>query len=89
MTPLTAMKFAELSVKAGFPPGVISILPGKGKLFFKYSDMTSTHYMVAVLFDHTWLASALLLVCLSVYPSIYLNKSCFRSLVHYSINFII
>ena len=30
MTPLTAMKFAELVVKAGFPPGVVNILPGKG-----------------------------------------------------------
>ena len=30
MTPLTALKFAELSVKAGFPPGVINILPGPG-----------------------------------------------------------
>ncbi len=31
MTPLTAMKFAELTVKAGFPPGVINVLPGKGQ----------------------------------------------------------
>lgn len=31
VTPLTALKFAELSVKAGFPPGVINILPGSGK----------------------------------------------------------
>ncbi|KAK3610577.1 hypothetical protein CHS0354_009017 [Potamilus streckersoni] len=30
VTPLTALKFAELSVKAGFPPGVINILPGPG-----------------------------------------------------------
>lgn len=29
-TPLTALKFAELSVKAGFPPGVINVLPGTG-----------------------------------------------------------
>ncbi|XP_054279582.1 cytosolic 10-formyltetrahydrofolate dehydrogenase-like isoform X1 [Macrosteles quadrilineatus] len=29
-SPLTALKFAELSVKAGFPPGVINILPGTG-----------------------------------------------------------
>ncbi|XP_017859367.1 PREDICTED: cytosolic 10-formyltetrahydrofolate dehydrogenase isoform X2 [Drosophila arizonae] len=28
--PLTALKFAELSVLAGFPPGVINVLPGKG-----------------------------------------------------------
>ena len=32
VTPLTALKFAELTVKAGFPPGVINILPGKGRL---------------------------------------------------------
>nr|XP_018909366.1 PREDICTED: cytosolic 10-formyltetrahydrofolate dehydrogenase isoform X1 [Bemisia tabaci] len=31
VTPLTALKFAELSVKAGFPPGVINIIPGTGK----------------------------------------------------------
>jgi len=30
VSPLTALKFAELSVKAGFPPGVINILPGTG-----------------------------------------------------------
>ncbi|XP_017064360.1 cytosolic 10-formyltetrahydrofolate dehydrogenase [Drosophila eugracilis] len=28
--PLTALKFAELAVRAGFPPGVINVLPGKG-----------------------------------------------------------
>lgn len=31
VTPLTALKFAELVVKAGFPPGVINILPGPGE----------------------------------------------------------
>ncbi|KAL1501486.1 hypothetical protein ABEB36_006798 [Hypothenemus hampei] len=30
VSPLTALKFAELSVKAGFPPGVINVLPGTG-----------------------------------------------------------
>ena len=29
--PLTALKFAELSVKAGIPPGVINVLPGTGR----------------------------------------------------------
>uniref|UniRef100_A0A8D0GH16 10-formyltetrahydrofolate dehydrogenase n=1 Tax=Sphenodon punctatus TaxID=8508 RepID=A0A8D0GH16_SPHPU len=32
VTPLTALKFAELSAKAGFPKGVINILPGSGGL---------------------------------------------------------
>lgn len=32
VTPLTALKFAELTVKAGFPKGVINILPGSGGL---------------------------------------------------------
>ncbi|KAM6214189.1 cytosolic 10-formyltetrahydrofolate dehydrogenase isoform 2-T2 [Rhynchocyon petersi] len=32
VTPLTALKFAELSVKAGIPKGVINILPGSGTL---------------------------------------------------------
>jgi formyltetrahydrofolate dehydrogenase len=31
VTPLTALKFAELSVKAGFPKGVINIIPGSGR----------------------------------------------------------
>lgn len=30
--PLTALKFAELSVLAGFPNGVINILPGTGSI---------------------------------------------------------
>ncbi|KAF7495309.1 Cytosolic 10-formyltetrahydrofolate dehydrogenase [Sarcoptes scabiei] len=32
VTPLTALKFAELSVYAGFPAGVINILPGIGSI---------------------------------------------------------
>lgn len=31
MTPLTALKFAELAARAGLPKGVINILPGSGK----------------------------------------------------------
>ena len=30
--PLTALKFAELTVKAGFPPGVINVVPGSGSV---------------------------------------------------------
>ena len=30
--PLTALKFAELSAKAGIPPGVINVLPGTGRV---------------------------------------------------------
>ncbi|MBN3296525.1 AL1L1 dehydrogenase, partial [Amia calva] len=32
VTPLTAVKFAELTAKAGFPKGVVNILPGAGSL---------------------------------------------------------
>lgn len=32
MTPLTALKFAELTARAGFPKGVVNILPGSGRL---------------------------------------------------------
>lgn len=32
MCPLTALKFAELTVKAGFPPGVINVVPGTGSV---------------------------------------------------------
>ena len=31
VTPLTALKFAELVVKAGFPKGVINVVPGAGR----------------------------------------------------------
>lgn len=30
-TPLTALRMAELSVEAGFPPGVINVVNGLGK----------------------------------------------------------
>lgn len=39
VTPLTALKFAELSVKAGIPKGVINILPGSGNVV-----VTSQHF---------------------------------------------
>lgn len=29
-SPLTALKFAELTIRAGFPPGVVNIVPGNG-----------------------------------------------------------
>ena len=32
VSPLTALKLAELSVRAGFPPGVINIVPGSGRV---------------------------------------------------------
>ena len=31
VTPLTSLKFAELAARAGFPRGVINILPGSGE----------------------------------------------------------
>jgi len=34
VTPLTSLKFAELVVRAGFPPGVVNIVPGSGILHF-------------------------------------------------------
>lgn len=36
LSPLTALKFAELSVEAGFPAGVINILPGLGNMRLKF-----------------------------------------------------
>ncbi|CAH1794143.1 unnamed protein product [Owenia fusiformis] len=32
VTPLTSLKFAELAARAGFPPGVINIIPGSGRV---------------------------------------------------------
>merc|ERR1712048_644464 len=43
VTPLTALKFAELTVKAGFPPGVINIVPGSGAMV---GEMLAMHPMV-------------------------------------------
>jgi formyltetrahydrofolate dehydrogenase len=34
---MTAMKFSELAVRAGFPKGVINVLPGKGELVLRLS----------------------------------------------------
>ncbi len=31
VTPMTALKFAELAAKAGLPKGVVNILPGSGR----------------------------------------------------------
>ena len=30
VTPLTSLKFCELVVRAGFPAGVVNVLPGSG-----------------------------------------------------------
>lgn len=38
LSPLTALKFAELSVEAGFPSGVINILPGLGNLIIYFCE---------------------------------------------------
>ena len=32
VTPLTALKFAELTLKAGFPPGVVNVVLGAGSV---------------------------------------------------------
>jgi acyl-CoA reductase-like NAD-dependent aldehyde dehydrogenase len=32
LTPFTALRFAELAVEAGFPPGVINVVPGDGTI---------------------------------------------------------
>lgn len=42
--PLTALKFAELSVRAGIPPGVINIVTGKGK---HLTSDRSQHYQLS------------------------------------------
>ena len=32
LTPLSALKFAEFAQEAGFPPGVVNVLPGHGRI---------------------------------------------------------
>ena len=41
VSPLTALKFAELSLKAGIPPGVINVLPGTGSVCGQVSKQRS------------------------------------------------
>jgi len=41
VTPLTALKFAELSILAGIPPGVINVIPGPG-MFTTHNEL-QTH----------------------------------------------
>lgn len=40
VSPLTALKFAELSARAGIPPGVINVLPGTGRFFIVVSSQS-------------------------------------------------
>ena len=47
--PLTALKFAELSSKAGIPPGVINVLPGTGSVC---GQAIADHPKVCFLFQH-------------------------------------
>ena len=47
VTPLTAMKFAELVVRAGIPPGVVNILPGKGIIINLYFIIHVLHLNVS------------------------------------------
>jgi aldehyde dehydrogenase (NAD+) len=32
LTPLTALRIGELALEAGVPPGVLNIVPGKGRI---------------------------------------------------------
>ncbi|KAH7876625.1 aldehyde dehydrogenase [Lentinula edodes] len=41
ITPLTALKLAGLVQEAGFPPGVVNIIPGYGELHFIYVRATA------------------------------------------------
>lgn len=53
VSPLTALKFAELSVKAGIPPGVINVLPGTGKILrscWIYVRSSDEHHVL----DDVW-----------------------------------
>lgn len=48
VSPLTALKFAELSVEAGFPPGVINILPGYGKTTVNYINFNFNQLLLTI-----------------------------------------
>lgn len=47
VTPLTALKFAELTARVGFPKGVVNILPGSGTV----SPPTHTQTAILSLWD--------------------------------------
>lgn len=46
VSPLTALKFAELAVKAGIPAGVINIVPGSGRREFHVASSPCFHSVV-------------------------------------------
>lgn len=43
LTPVLALRFAELLAEAGFPPGAVNVIPGNG---YKIGDALTTHPLV-------------------------------------------
>lgn len=59
--PLTALKFAELSAKAGIPPGVINIVTGSGIFLLEFKMLILNNYAFKV----PWLGKLLLTIQMS------------------------
>ncbi|XP_050537434.1 cytosolic 10-formyltetrahydrofolate dehydrogenase [Daktulosphaira vitifoliae] len=62
LSPLTSLKFAELSVEAGFPSGVINILPGLGsevgKAIVEHPDIRKVGFTGSTLTGHSIMKAA-------------------------------
>ncbi|OZD68981.1 aldehyde dehydrogenase [Rhodococcus sp. 06-1059B-a] len=47
LTPFTSLRFAELALEVGFPPGVINVVPGGGEVgsqFVSHDDVDMIHF---------------------------------------------
>lgn len=62
VTPLTSLKFGELVVKAGFPEGVINIIPGSGE---SCRWASGERLMTSALFQALWSVRASLTILTS------------------------
>jgi hypothetical protein len=49
VTPLTSLKFGELVVKAGFPPGVVNIVSGGGKVFYHIPRFSESEHKKSII----------------------------------------
>lgn len=61
VTPLTALKFAELAARAGLPKGVINILPGSGSEIHIGTGFLIKHHMSLIFMNDSMRAVQLLL----------------------------
>ena len=61
VTPLTALKFAELAARAGLPKGVVNILPGSGSEIHIGTGFLIKYHMSLIFLNDSMQAVKLLL----------------------------